>query len=602
MVRSIISRFLSVLSTLVRRTNWWNNRYSLVGQFMPQPLFRASYVRNYESICLGGESAAYSIQLENGLNLSSGKTTLQLVYDVLKFYHSYLKKKGIVLLSFSPYEVIQQPQLTYIDYSRFIKPLPIMEKERVGDYYSPVIYLLDTSQIPSMTYKYYNRPYLYEPWNSLKSLIWDEKEDKRKSSDDELVVSPQMKKKAEAFIKNYLCDVNFGEVKSILNNICSFCKERDYHPVLLINPVHGYLAERIPSSFYVFLEQLSSDVEVWDYSQDTDLMDYSLYQDFELMNKKGRELYSNKLKVKIMDKYNRLGGGKFLVLNGLPPIGFGTWPLKGRVLEDVMKMALDVGYRMFDTADNYGNEEAIGNVISQNIVKREELRIVTKISDEKSQDNRWSSVGKYFYKTSPYMQQHSCKEVVNMLVEQSLRKLRTEYIDCLIIHWPYPDYLLEIWDAMMQLQKEGKLLSIGVSNCQIRHLESIYKNFGIYPSVNQVSISPVNTKAELIEYCNQKGITTMCYAPLQQANLVKANNPALINELCSKYSKSIQEILLMWCCSQGIIPIPKSIKRERMDSNYTASMIKMSDEDIQMLSGLDAGIQYLPESMFCPGL
>lgn len=307
MVRSVIGRILSALTNLVRRTNWWNNRYSLVGQFMPQPLFRASYVRNYKSICVGGESAAFSVHLDNGLNLSSGKATLQLVYDVIKFYHSYLKKKGIVLLSFSPYEIIKQPQLTYIDYSRFIKPLPKKERERVGDYYSPVIYLLDTSQIPSMTYKYYNRPYLYEPWNSLKSLIWDEKEDHRRCCDDELMESPEMKKKAEAFIKNHLIDVDFGEVKSILNDICLFCKERDYYPVLLINPVNGYLAERIPSSFYSFLKQISSDVEVWDYSQDIDLMDYSLYQDFELMNKKGRELYSNKLKEKIKIKYNQFG-------------------------------------------------------------------------------------------------------------------------------------------------------------------------------------------------------------------------------------------------------------------------------------------------------
>lgn len=288
--------------------------------------------------------------------------------------------------------------------------------------------------------------------------------------------------------------------------------------------------------------------------------------------------------------------------NNIPKIGFGTWPLKGRIMEEVMKKAIDVGYRMFDTADNYGNEDTIGNVIAQGYIKREELKIVTKISDEKSLDNRWSSVGKYFYKTSPYMQQHSCKEVVNMLVENSLRKLRTDYIDCLIIHWPYPDYLLEIWETMMSLQKDGKLLSIGVSNCQIRHLEKIYKAFGVYPSVNQVSISPVNTKSDLIEYCNKNGITAMCYAPLQQAQAVERKNPELLKELCEKYSKSIQELLLMWNCTQNIIPIPKSTNKERMKANFAVQDIKLSDEDLAKLNSLDEGIQYLPESMFCPGL
>lgn len=289
-------------------------------------------------------------------------------------------------------------------------------------------------------------------------------------------------------------------------------------------------------------------------------------------------------------------------VSNLPRIGFGTWPLKGIELEVVMKTAIEVGYRLFDTADNYNNEDAIGSVIAQGYIKREELQIVTKISDEKSSDNRWSSIGKYFYKTSPYMRQHSCKEVVNMLVENSLRKLRTEYIDCMIIHWPYPDYFLEIWEAMMALQKEGKLLTIGVSNCQVRHIEKIHDAFGIYPAVNQVSISPVNTKTELIEYSNKKGIVTMCYAPLMQAHIVERKNPKLINELCEKYSKSIQEILLMWNCAQDIIPIPKSINKERMKANFAVQDIQLSREDITKLSALDMGIQYLPESMFCPGL
>ena len=85
MIRSTISKLLTILTKQVRKTNWWNNRYALVGQFMPQPLFRASYVRNYDSLCVGGESAAFAIQIENGLNLASRKTTMQLIFDIIKF-------------------------------------------------------------------------------------------------------------------------------------------------------------------------------------------------------------------------------------------------------------------------------------------------------------------------------------------------------------------------------------------------------------------------------------------------------------------------------------------------------------------------------------
>ena len=130
----------------------------------------------------------------------------------------------------------------------------------------------------------------------------------------------------------------------------------------------------------------------------------------------------------------------------IPAIGMGTWPLKGNLLKGAMKHAIKIGYRMFDTADNYDNETDIGEIIASKIVPREELFITTKISDEKSNNCPWSSIGKYFYKNSPYMKEHSAREVVEMLVNKSLRSLNTDYIDCLIIHWPYPDYLLEIWD------------------------------------------------------------------------------------------------------------------------------------------------------------
>lgn len=294
---------MAILSKRIRKTNWWNNRYVLVGQFMPQPLFRASYVRNFEILCVGGESAAFAIQIENGLNLASGKTTMQLVFDIIKFYHSYLRKKGMILLSLSPFEIIKQPELTYLDYSRFIKPLPIEEKQRVGDYYRPVVYLLDSSQIPLMTQKYYDRPYLYNPWESLKSLICDEPKDNRKSMNTQTISSRRLEKISESLIKKPLRRVDYSEVESILRSIVEFCKERDYYSVLLINPINNHLANKIPVDFYLFIKKISQTVEVWDYSQDTDLMDDSLYQGVEIMNRKGRELFSNRIRNKIEEYF-----------------------------------------------------------------------------------------------------------------------------------------------------------------------------------------------------------------------------------------------------------------------------------------------------------
>ena len=203
----------------------------------------------------------------------------------------------------------------------------------------------------------------------------------------------------------------------------------------------------------------------------------------------------------------------YKLTNGIemPAIGMGTWPLKGDRLRSVATAAIEVGYRLFDTADNYGNEEALGDVLNSGVVSREELFVTTKISDEKNDACPWSSVGKYFYRTSAYMKTHTVKEVVERLVNESLRKLRTDYIDCLLVHWPYPDYLLEIWDVMCGLYHQGKLRSIGVSNCRERHIEKISRAFDIKPMVNQISISPLDTRKPLLSYCGRQGIRVMCY-------------------------------------------------------------------------------------------
>jgi diketogulonate reductase-like aldo/keto reductase len=288
----------------------------------------------------------------------------------------------------------------------------------------------------------------------------------------------------------------------------------------------------------------------------------------------------------------------FKLSNGIqiPNVGMGTWPLRGSELEILMQQALDMGYRLFDTADNYSNEDAIGEVLSRNASIRKEIFIMTKISDEKSSSISapWSSIGKYFYKTSPFMASHSCKDVVNMLVENSLRKLKTDYIDCLIIHWPYPDYLLEIWDSLVELYKQGVLRSIGVSNCRERHIEKIKNNFSIYPMVNQISVSPLDARLPLVDYCHKENIQLVCYAPLMMMNNSNFSSSMVVKQLCEKYHCTKGQLLLAWNYKQGIIPIPKSTKRERLLQNLSVDAVRLSDKDILELNSLNLDMQYLP--------
>lgn len=297
---------------------------------------------------------------------------------------------------------------------------------------------------------------------------------------------------------------------------------------------------------------------------------------------------------------------QYQLSNGLmiPAIGMGTWPLRGQQMESVMQDALEIGYRLFDTADNYSNEDAIGNVLSRNKQLRDEIFIMTKVSDEKSTSVNapWSSIGKYFYRTSSYMKQHSAGEVVNMLVEASLKKLHTDYIDCLIIHWPYPDYLLEIWDAFIELYKKGILKSIGVSNCRERHLRLIKENFDIAPMVNQISISPLDTRQTLIQYCKEENIQVVCYAPLQMMKHSHYANSEIVKQLCDIYGITAGQLLLAWNRAKGIIPIPKSTNTDRMKMNFNIDAVRLAKEDVHRLDELNEDYQYLPESRYCPGL
>lgn len=288
----------------------------------------------------------------------------------------------------------------------------------------------------------------------------------------------------------------------------------------------------------------------------------------------------------------------------IPVIGMGTWPLCGEQLENLMEEAISIGYRMFDTADNYFNEESIGNVIAKHKSERDKLFMMTKISDEKKVGFPWSSIGKYFYKSSPYMQSHTARGTVDMLVNNSLRKLQTDYIDSLIIHWPYMDYILEIWDRLVELHQNGVLKSIGVSNFGIRHLELLKANFDVQPMINQLSVSPLDTKEEVLKYCKENNIQTVVYAPMQQMNNKAYSSAEITVKLTEKYNLSRGELLLAWLNSKNMIPIPKSSHVSRLKSNFDIinKGAVLEQQDVELLGTLNTNMQFLPESMFCPGL
>lgn len=304
---------------------------------------------------------------------------------------------------------------------------------------------------------------------------------------------------------------------------------------------------------------------------------------------------------------------RIILSNGveMPSVGLGTYPLHGRILTDVVKMAYTAGYRLFDTADNYYNEADLGNGLKTlyncTAATRSQLFLVTKISDELYEPGTLgggANKGLYFWKNSPAMQTETAvRDVIDRKVDASLSFLKTDYLDLLLMHWPYPDYFEEIWFEMERIYATGKVRAIGVCNCRERHFGKLEKNCSVFPMVNQFETSPINTKEPLVDYCHEKEVRIMVYSPLMnlRARMQSGYNEYL-KKLSEKYGKSAAQVVLRFDVQRGLIPIPKSTHKERLESNIDIFNFELTSEEMSALSSFDMNYQTLPESRSCPGL
>lgn len=306
-----------------------------------------------------------------------------------------------------------------------------------------------------------------------------------------------------------------------------------------------------------------------------------------------------------MDCYTLKNGVK------IPAIGLGTYPLMGDTLTRALVDAYNIGYRMVDTADNYYNEEDLGKSLSylysHNSATRQEMFLVSKVSDDlypQGSIDAGNNMGKFFWKNSPYMAgENAVKNVMAQKLESSLKYLQTDYLDLWLMHWPYPDFFEEIWYEMEQAYKQGKVRAIGLCNSRERHFEKLKGHCSVFPHVNQVETSPINSKASLMDYCNANDVRCMVYSPLK--NLSLPYSPAykqFVKALAEKYGKTKEQIVLRFHIQRGSIPIPKSSHAERLKGNYDVFDFSISEEDMKALLTFNCDYQYMAESMRCPGL
>jgi diketogulonate reductase-like aldo/keto reductase len=185
-----------------------------------------------------------------------------------------------------------------------------------------------------------------------------------------------------------------------------------------------------------------------------------------------------------------------LLSNGvkMPAIGMGTYPLQGEAMIKAAVAATNCGYRAFDTAHAYGNEASVGNALQEvyrlNGLKRTDMFITSKIGED---HDHGIPDGKLFYASSPN-EPKNIKDIVSKQLNETLKDLRTDYLDLLLIHWPHPDYFVEVWKALEDEYQAGKVRAIGVSNCRERHLMKLIEAGTICPMVDQFEFHPLNTK------------------------------------------------------------------------------------------------------------
>ena len=291
--------------------------------------------------------------------------------------------------------------------------------------------------------------------------------------------------------------------------------------------------------------------------------------------------------------------------NGQPigPVGLGTFPLRGDVMKDTMLTAFQAGYKLFDTSDDYWNEDGIGSGLEEGINKglfsREDIFLQTKVSvcDSYLMDYRQNS---YFTRYSSVMKNFSVRDVVRSQVFNSLKEMKTNYADSVLLHFAYPSFYEEMWESLIELKNEGFIRHIGVSNFNVKERESL-KNTAQVPEINEIYISPFGTKRELVNYCRENNIQVMTYSPLC---VIRGNmfNNDVIPSLCQKYGKSQAQIVLRWNHQVGSIPLPKSGNEIRLKENHDLLDFELTEEEMNELNKLDFNHQYMPISKECPGL
>lgn len=248
----------------------------------------------------------------------------------------------------------------------------------------------------------------------------------------------------------------------------------------------------------------------------------------------------------------------------LPRLGLGTSPMNDDDSERAVVQALEAGYRLIDTAENYRNEVGVGRGLKASGVPRDEVFVTSKFN------KRWHSV-----------------EGARTAFEASAEKLGLDYLDLLLIHWPNPDQdqYVDAWRGLIELREAGLVRAIGTSNFKPFHLQRLIDETGVAPEVNQIQLSPVWTKEAERAFHAEHGIVTEAWSPLGKGTDL-LDHPTVV-AAATAHDKTPGQVLLRWEVQQDVVPIPKSSNRERLEQNLAVFDFELTAEEIAALTALN---------------
>ena len=255
----------------------------------------------------------------------------------------------------------------------------------------------------------------------------------------------------------------------------------------------------------------------------------------------------------------------------MPLLGMGLYELNGSKAEKAILKALEIGYRLFDSAAMYNNEKELGNAIRKSTVLRCDLFVTTKLNNP---DHGYEATLKAF--------------------DKSLKQLKIDYIDCYLIHWPMKGKRKETWKALEYLYKQKLVRCIGVANYLEPFLDELYGYAQILPMVNQVEFSPYLYNKTLMEKCKAKNIQLQSYTPLVKGK--KMMDPKLL-DIAANYIKTPAQVLLRWQLQHGLSAIPKSGHPQRLEENFQVFDFEITREDMLKLDSLNEDLRLCPNPL-----